>query len=120
MNWQDRLLQQVEETAARTSLSGPRRQSWIGFLLRMPPEAHLALRDIARSRGVSMTTYLRRLLIMAIAKERGEPLLLWLERLPAPMDYGDHIGKLTQEKTKDTGIGMEGMCTHPGCNKVHL
>jgi hypothetical protein len=119
MDWRQTLLQQTEDVAARTAKSGPRRP-WIGFLLRIPPEAHAALREIARSRNVSMTTYLRRLLVMSIAKERGEPLHVWLNRLPAPMAFGDHIQDLTAERTTDNGIGMEGMCTHPGCHEIHL
>jgi hypothetical protein len=119
--WQQILLQRTEEVAARTAKSGPRHHAWIGFLLRIPPEAHAALREIAKSREVAMTTYLRRLLIMSIAKERGEPLALWLDRLPAPMKFGnEHIRMLTGDKTKDNGIGMEGMCTHPGCDEIHL
>lgn len=120
MKWKDALLDGVATTSSRTHRSGPRSHPWVGILIRVHPEVHRRVSAIASKRGVSTSTFVRRLLIMAIAKETGEPLQVWLDRLPEPMTPNNtHIRMLQPHLGTDTGEGMEGMCTHPGCDLVH-
>jgi hypothetical protein len=90
------------------------------MLLRVHPDIHRTIHIIAKQRGVSVTTYVRRLLVMAIVNETQTSLASWLDRMPAPSEPDNkHIQTLRDEITYDTGAGMEGMCTHPGCRLVH-
>ena len=87
----------------------------------MHPDLRVHLREIGERRNVSMNTYMRRLLIMAIHKETGIPLHVLLAKCPSAQEPGNrHITRLRSDGGIDNGLGMEGMCTHPGCNEVHV
>lgn len=115
MGWQERLLQDVAVVGNRTANSGPR-DPWVGVLLRVHPDLHAAVKNIAQARGISMQTYLRRLLVIAIAKETGQPLAPLIGKLSSVMVWGP---RKPGQGQKETGAGFEGMCTHPGCNEIH-
>lgn len=120
MSWQERVLDGVRETSARTQRSGPRGE-WIGLLLRLHPEMRITLRRVAAAKGMSMNTYVRRLIAMALVNEGSGSLDYWLPKMPAPQPpNGIHIHRLTKgPQEHDDGAGMEGMCTHPGCTAIH-
>ena len=118
MGWEDDLLDAVDRTAKKTWRSGPA-APWVGYLLRLDPNLRQALSEIAEDRGVSMQTYMRRLCAMAVANERNEPLRKWLKLLPPPAPWGPDQSSAMKGRPPETGQGMEGMCTHPGCREVH-
>ena len=120
MTWQEQVLANVAKATARTQSNGP--GDWVGLLIRVHPDIRKGIRDVCSKRDVSVATYLRRLIVMAIVNETGQPLSEWLPKLPASMGFGNsHITTIRKgEKTQDDGVGMKGMCTHPGCNEVHL
>lgn len=119
MTWQEKVLANVARSTAKTQSYGP--GDWVGILIRVHPDIRYALSQFCKKKDISMATYLRRLVVMAIVNETGTPLTEWLPKLPASMGYGNsHITTIRKgQKTQDTGKGMEGMCTHPGCNEVH-
>lgn len=121
MTWQDKVLADVHAMAEKTQSSGPSKP-WIGMLLRLPPELRYALGRVTVARKVSMSTYVRRLIAMSMAKEEGKPLDHYLRQMPAAME-ARNIHLITLDKSfkdkHDDGVGMEGMCTHPGCDEVH-
>lgn len=117
MGWEDDLIEAVGQTARDTYRSGPR-SPWVGYLLRLHPDLRSALFAVAERRGVSVQTYLRRLIAMALTKETSQPLHFWLALLPSATRFGADITAL-QQRPRETGRGMEGMCTHPGCDEVH-
>lgn len=120
MNWQEQIVDAVQATTERTRKEGPRGVEWTALLLRIHPDMHKALHDVAAGRGLSMASYWRRLLAMALAKETGQPLAAWLDRIPAPTGPDNsHIAALRNIHTHDDGTGMEGMCPHPGCDVAH-
>lgn len=119
MGWEDDLLEAVGRTANKTSRSGPS-SPWVGYLLRLHPQLRRALSEVAERRGVSLQTYLRRLIAMEMAKESGEPLAKWLALLPSATKWGtDPEPSFIRDRPPETGRGLEGMCTHPGCDEVH-
>lgn len=118
MGWEDDLLDAVGQTAKNTSRSGPA-SPWVGYLLRLDPDLRDALFAVAEARGVSVQTYLRRLIAMSMAKELGGPLGKWLALLPSSAPWGVDQTVAFQLRPPETGKGLEGMCTHPGCHEVH-
>lgn len=121
MSWQDTLLADVEKVTGKTHKSGPRGVPWVGLLLRIHPDIRAIVRQIGERRNISMNTYLRRLVIMGIHKETGVPLSALLALCPSAQEPGNrHLSRLQSGGGTDDGIGMEGMCTHPGCDEVHV
>lgn len=120
-SWQEKVLENVARTSARTQ-SSRKPEGWVSLLIRVHPDIRKAIRLIAQERDLSMASYLKRVLITAIVKETGDPLAKWLPLLPNEVPYGK-INSTQRDKkgqrTFDSGIGWEGMCTHPGCNEVH-
>jgi hypothetical protein len=118
MGWEDEVLDGVARTASKTRRSGPA-SDWTGYLLRLHPDLLAALNEIAQNRGVSVQTYLRRLIAMSIAKEKGQRLLKWLALVPPASPYGTDQTASFRARPPERGQGMHGMCTHPGCDQVH-
>jgi len=118
MGWEDDLLEAVGRTVDKTSRSGPS-SPWVGYLLRLHPDLRDALFDVAEARGVTVQAHLRRLIAMSLARETGEPLARWLALLPSASRWGEDQTAAFKPRPPETGKGMEGMCTHPGCDEVH-
>lgn len=118
-DWREVVMENVRKSTANTQKDAP--GAWVGMILRTHPDIHFAFKKMCEKKDVSMQTYLRRLVVMAIANETGTPLKEMLPKLPATMGYGNsHIKKIRSgQKTFDDGKGMDGMCTHPGCREIH-
>lgn len=111
----------VHAMAERTQKDGPRRP-WIGVMLRLPPEMRHAIYRVATAKNHSMNAYIRRLIAMSLVKEGEGSLDQWLEMLPYPLGPQNIQIKTLDNSYRhknDDGAGMEGMCTHPGCDEIH-
>lgn len=120
-DWRENVIAKVGERVAKDRASGPRGLPWMGMHLRLHPELHAHVRAAAHAHDLSVQTYLRRLLALAVAKELGVTARHLLPLLPQPTAWGGGRENLTDRDTsrRDDGSGWEGLCTHPGCFQSH-
>ena len=75
------------------------------------------LSKACKERGWNRSTYMRRALAVQIAKDLGVSVLDVLHRSPSEGLHG-HVQR--NRGGRDSGVGIETFCPHPGCTGEHL
>ena len=123
MTWQDKALAQVDKVSKRSNRKGPD-GPWVGVLLRIHPDIREAMHRAAKAQGVSMQTWMRRIIVMGVAKQLGTGYAVWMDRMPTPIEYGGGWAHMDTNglrgQKRDNLTGLSGMCTHPGCDQIHM
>lgn len=97
-------------TTTRTQITFVCKREWLDII-----------HEAALSRGIATSSYARRLLSIAAAKDLGinlrDLLALTPELTPTQWSPG---GGLRKSGTRDNGEGIEDWCPHPGCDGSHF
>jgi hypothetical protein len=74
----------------------------------------------AQRRDVNRSTYVRRTLAVAVARDLGVPVRVVLWESPKPGGFRNEKIRVRDGGERDEGQGIEDWCPHPGCDGAHL